>query len=379
MKALRILLLILFLLGAVVAAGLGTLSCTGNAAFRDERAAWRAFGGPESLLDLAPDPVVPADNAAIVYQRAFDALPADADPGRDGADRDAVLRDYADVLALVREAQQRPRCVWPTRYEDGFMAELPHIAQALKISRLLVLEAEARIDAGDRAGAAESIAAGLKLAEHVAVDVFLVNVLVAAAIDTMMIDTIERAFATGTIPDSTIDEQLASRNYPAWLRTSLLAEVGAVLMHYDRGDIGDQLPLLAGIHGVEEVGVIAWRLGWHGHDAAYYLREMREGIESIDAEPHIDVAFEQPPKWAILSNVVMPAIEQARRRITSMQLRVEMARLAILERSGAAVTWPDDPFTGDPLVREDGVVRSPGPDRADGTDDDVVFRWGGEE
>lgn len=111
---------------------------------------------------------------------------------------------------------------------------------------------------------------------------------------------------------------------------------------------------------------------------AWYLREVREGIERLD-EPYARV-FENPrPRWAILSGLMLPALGRAHERVVATQASVTLATLAVAIRQGAVPSdWPADPFDGEPIRRQGGLLWSIGPDGVDNggdEDSDVVWRW----
>jgi hypothetical protein len=126
----------------------------------------RAAGQPVYPVDLVvkiPD----SENAAVIYEKAFAALksiekatpkpelpyqlldietPNAARTAIDSNARKAIeLRE--PVIALVRQAVSRKRCVFPVHWEYGPGALFPHLARLREISRILAIKAVA--DASD--------------------------------------------------------------------------------------------------------------------------------------------------------------------------------------------------------------------------------------
>jgi hypothetical protein len=140
--------------------------------------------------ELVPAPVADAENAALLYKKAFDLYPE----GLGDEETDLVLRvsdGYAltteeraklqsvldrnrEVLQLLHEAADRPRCNFNLDYARGVTMRLDHINALIRTSRLLDLEA--LLSAGPRVF--ETARATSRLADAVTDEPLIVSQLV---------------------------------------------------------------------------------------------------------------------------------------------------------------------------------------------------------
>ena len=132
----------------------------------------RAQGEPLSLREAAPAPVPSSDNAAPVYDRAFQQLPRlEKAPAADGPAARRLVREDEQIisrfasddarqwrgvslrqvrqalagteaaLALARQAAAMPRCGFPVDWEAGAAALFPHYPRLRTLSQLLAAHA----------------------------------------------------------------------------------------------------------------------------------------------------------------------------------------------------------------------------------------------
>ncbi|MEI6357724.1 MAG: hypothetical protein WCP53_11585, partial [Verrucomicrobiota bacterium] len=105
-------------------------------------------------------------------------FPMPAVPGDPAKDVLFALSKFDTTLAEFAAAAPRPRNRYPTHYDDGFNALLPHLA-ALKTSvQICKLRAVARLAAGDSAGAAADTLLAFRLGESLREDPLLISQLV---------------------------------------------------------------------------------------------------------------------------------------------------------------------------------------------------------
>ncbi len=104
----------------------------------------------------------------------------------------AFLGKHSSMTHLVKLAARRSSCDWgiPLR-EDGFDTLLPHLGGVRTLAELLALDARLALSERRFNDAAESIQAGLAMARHVDEGGLLIQSLVAAAIDAMMLREVE--------------------------------------------------------------------------------------------------------------------------------------------------------------------------------------------
>jgi len=142
----------------------------------------RAEGQPLTCEELDAWYERPADNAADLYVKAFDAyiepspalkanLPLDRESGGGlpprgkplpEAARQAIqehVRSNSRSISLLHEAATHPRCRYPIDLRKGVAVELPDLTRSRKSVRLLAEHAVLLADAGDPDGAAKALAA----------------------------------------------------------------------------------------------------------------------------------------------------------------------------------------------------------------------------
>lgn len=180
----------LFLLVAYVAANVRS-----GRVLENELSAVRERGEPLSLKEAAPPLIPDAENAAVLYGRAFKMLPklSDAEQttliqfGRSGSDRDKeaspdkirpILAKFQDALAVADEASKMPRCRFPVNYEAGAGALFPHLGHLREIMRLWAARARLNAMEGRPAEAIADVEAILSVARQLNDEPVLVTKLV---------------------------------------------------------------------------------------------------------------------------------------------------------------------------------------------------------
>jgi hypothetical protein len=134
-------------------------------------------------------------NAALVYWRVWDMLPregwtkAQEEYSRDpawapSADLSKVLVENQGAVTKAISASRLPECDWGLDYQDGVGMLMPHLGKMRGMGRLLLADARRLLAAGDTAGAAERIAACVRLSRHCRGDGVLISSLVSNAIAT---------------------------------------------------------------------------------------------------------------------------------------------------------------------------------------------------
>ena len=135
------------------------------------------------------------NNAATWYAQAFAALDRIDDEewailddyrGRpDAAPTDEVRRILSKaqpIFDAVRRGASRGYSDYGLDYSQGFELLLPHLSESRQVARLLQADAQRRLAEGDARGAAERIALGYRMADHLGDDSTLISSLVGQAI-----------------------------------------------------------------------------------------------------------------------------------------------------------------------------------------------------
>ena len=158
-----------------------------------------------TLIAQEPLPHDPLDNnAALSYWQGFALMPPMDDPTRqrmasimrgdssvDDDMRKLVAASENSLDFLYRGANIES-CGWGLAYETGPYAYLPHLGKARELSRVALIRARIRFDAGQAEEGMKDTIAAIQLARHAGQDgvVVLINVLVGYAIESEAIETI---------------------------------------------------------------------------------------------------------------------------------------------------------------------------------------------
>ena len=384
-----------------------------------EIASLRASGEPIALSELAPAVPPFHENAADVYQRAFDSFisPTEAEtqalygPGPWSADDLATARRFVEVNAtyfrLLDHAARLPDCAFPVDWAAGAAITCPHYAKMREAARALIARTRLLSVEGKHDEAVDSIITMVNIAEHAKAEPTLIGQLVGYAIQNIAADAARTALS-GAAPT-----REACRR--AFDRIGAIDQVGPFVtaMKGERLlgiDVYDGLR--TGRYAVQDW--IGWLrdglrdglgervIGWYATfgrpllnlDEVSYLRAMAQQIDAVSvpsaqAEDHLKraaEAWEQIPAYrAVVSSMITPGFNRAVRSrdektalLGALQIALSLKgyraahgaypeTLAKLEADG----WdlPVDVFTGEPyLYRRDGagfVVWSVGLDKDD--------------
>jgi hypothetical protein len=94
----------------------------------------------------------------------------------------AALAQYNPILREVTDASRRPACRFPIRYEDHYLALLPHLTHLRKLAQVYRLRALAQLHAGQPDAALADVQMCLRLADTIKDEPILISFLVRAAI-----------------------------------------------------------------------------------------------------------------------------------------------------------------------------------------------------
>jgi len=194
----------------------------------------KAAGEPLTLAEAAPKPVPDDENAAVLYQQAFDKMRAslsDNDervlgdflgaqskprgrsyppavyqggPARPPtpAQVKAILKHNAEVIALVEAAAQRPKCVFPMRWDlsDTAYADMafPQLSQMKRLTRLLMVKAGLLATEGKADEALAVCRTMLRMSEHLAYEPTLLGQLTRIALQAITRSTVEAVLQTSS-------------------------------------------------------------------------------------------------------------------------------------------------------------------------------------
>jgi cytochrome c551/c552 len=150
-------------------------------------------------------------NAAIRYATIFYTVDSDvlakaaeldmSAVGYDKAKTPEAFKQAAEVIRTkgegtvgeLLEASRMNKCDFELAYEKGFMVMLPHLSKMRSSVRMLRVDSRRVLLEGDDVGAAERLAAMIRMAGHARNDRTLISSLVSAAICSVTLDETEAA------------------------------------------------------------------------------------------------------------------------------------------------------------------------------------------
>jgi len=353
-----------------------------NAAPLLNRAFLRMAGGRTDLQPL-DEPFEALSKVWKDTTRLFDQLRTDAALAADVKAKLAAP-PVAEVLGLLREAAARPGCNFELKYEQGAALLLPHMMRSSNAVRLLCLVAWVKARDGDLPAALKDLRAGLVLSRMIAEDRVLISVLVAFAGTQHVLDVLPHVLAAAPAAAVAADDldgfagDLARTReaFKPMLVHCLDGERIALGGWAFEGIINGTLDanLLAGTG--ERSPALLWFYAnpfrpLLKQDYAFYvtvLGEMREVAgKPFDPAAVASIArrCEGVPRWAILSRLIMPALDGVFVKAAEMECALDAARVGLalekhrlakgaypasLEALQPAGGVPADPFTGRPLV-----------------------------
>ncbi|MCD5397365.1 hypothetical protein LR003_00310 [candidate division NPL-UPA2 bacterium] len=207
-KVIGLIAVAILLIGAVVHTGLNYFP---TRALERELEALRDAGIPLTLAEIALPLIPDEENAAIIYQKAFDLLQEGdkeekeafgvflTEKGRDRINWPEInvslirslLEKNAGALSLVRQATRLEKSRFPLEYEKGLMMALPYLAKMRRLARLLAAQALLQSEEGKVDEALKTLSVGLRLGRSLETEPSIISQLVRMAINTIMLQAME--------------------------------------------------------------------------------------------------------------------------------------------------------------------------------------------
>lgn len=352
-------------------------------------AAIRAAGEPASLADMQKQPVPEQDNAAPIYDRAFEAMtepaanqdmmaicnilsteprePSDSDWARA---KPAMAR-FGGVLALIEEAQSKPACEFPMypvmkgmssksieRHQALESDRFDRLARLRDATRLLSAKAILCAREGKTSDVVRYTESALRLTDAIRKNAMLVDCLVDISIVKMTLSHMRQALSYCQPSEDELrqlDRTISRIDVPGLYKQAIEGErVHFIEQNAEYGKSG--MPM------------------WRG-DSLAYLTFLSRHLESTGMDYSTALskglvggnAADSVPFYATLTKIMAPVIARgagARYKCeadiacarTFLALRAYKARLGkypqTLRELSSGVRWdlPKDPFTGKDLV-----------------------------
>ena len=370
-------------------------------------------------LSVAPPRIPDRDNAAIVYEQAFEGLlPMKSqgkslqekleqwtNPGETGLDvKDPDLRqflqDNAGRIALLHKAAAKPGCYferdyhWPTIY-----MLLPEISPMRKAAKLLALDARVKAADGDMRGALQNINSMFAISQHIGAEPLLIVMLVSSSVEKIAANTLQdvlanRNLSSEDLPDIRLED---GSSYQKLLERALRMEEALRLTAFC--EIGTGKMDLRGLMGEGSECPNGWLVVslYRGFllpgDLADH-RRLSQQLRELAAKPYYEASSQLKQfndQWnskttGLLTRVLMPALGRAGEVATRADALRQAVKLGLAAEQYHArndrypdrvdelapdfiLILPRDPFDGKPMRMErtaDGLIfYSVGPDMAD--------------
>lgn len=358
------------------------------------------------LLALIPPRLPDQQNAALVYEEAFEYLaPPDHVPPawRDKAPdawkqydrsafepKDPELRDFLRTqqrgLALLRKAAAMPACSFEHDYSLGIAMPLPEIGRLPHAATLLAYDALVKASDGDSRGALDDVAAIYGIAGHIS-DPLLVAVVVAARIDLTGAKVLQDVVSLTTPAAGDVGRVVppAEAHYRRAVRRATATEElifgTGTFTALAEGDqpVLDATGMVMNKVAVAIIGSSFYRVFFLEADMAAYRNVMHE-LQRHAARPYYEArpdlqAFEaswREGRRGILTALLAPAMQNVVALASEADTERLLARTALASIAFKAKTssYPDrldalvpdflprvpvDPFSGRPLrLKQDG-------------------------
>lgn len=401
----RVVILVVFALVALPAAVLGYLAWQSNSRFRAALSEAREIGLPTSIEELeAMWPAVPYErNAALLYQKAFDAVTgkeevrdegkvpvvsmakAPDDPREPFGDQMlAASREYLErqslALELLSEASSLPESSYPWQISDS--AFLPHLRKVRDATRLLSVAAwvEAEDSKGD--AALKRVGEGLAVGGSIDSEPILMSKLAASASRSIAVHSLTRVLARSHPSDGALAALQGDLRQSAGRLTfdDVIKGEFALFCDLCTGGTGG----MTVESGWDDNLVQRWGQSWiFRRQLVNSMPAFRDALEAAEAPTPANLRANAPSGLAPLGQMTSPlagalldsmqrgrmAVEHARAKLLAAEAGV--AALRFYNANGRMpesldelvpdylATMPIDPFTGQALVflkTDDGLV-----------------------
>lgn len=385
-----------------------------EAAIQAELARIKVAGQPVSATQIAPAPVPRAENAAVLYERAFAATKLTQDDRSalrsflrlsPGSSRDHLVNPARTIIArnrtalnLIYKATARPRCRFPVKWEEGAAVLVPHLSKMRDLCRLISAQAVLLSIDGDVPRALQAIQAGIALGDALVAEPAEVSQLARYRLYQMALEALQVVMWAHLVPADGcrfLYDQLAAIQIMGPFKRAVIGERAAAITLYQ---IAESDPAFLGIKLSPMQKTIlppAWTV-----DAAEWLPLMTRRIaladqpyrvvtaqlaaldadgrkmEANDADPVAQIVFIGSDGWASSwwrqRDMAIARIGLAEAALAAKACRARTGAYPdSLNVVRSRVGWriPRDPFSGrDFVYKRDGdavVICSVGPDLRD--------------
>jgi hypothetical protein len=332
-------------------------------------------------LSVTPPRIPDRDNAALIYQQAFEAMGrcGDSDQAAPGTweweqpwkqaweekwskwdetgqpaldPHDPELRRFlarqAAALTLYRQAAAKPGCYFDRDYgRPTITTLLPELLPLRVGARVLALDSICSAADGDRERAIGDISAMFGMAEHIRSESLLISLLVAIVVDRLAIDSLQVVLASTHLPAEELPPQWVSGDvsYRTLFRRALRTEEALRLATFAQVGEGQYTPAeIVAVAAGDSLGTpcarsnvaLGYRVFLLADDLAAHMRFTAD-IDTIAYRPYwqardrmqeYDRQMQSRP-GGLMTAILMPALSQVTQHVAVAEARRGAARLGL--------------------------------------------------
>ncbi len=366
-------------------------------AVKNQIAAARLEAGALSL-SVAPPQVPDSLNAALIYEKAFKLIGDEQwpkawkfTPSKDGVEIDPadpvfieLVKSRQPAIELIRRAAAMPDCFFARDYaHPSFTMLLPEIGPLRKASRLLILDAHARIARDQRQTALDDVHAMFRIADHLQREPILITMLVSIGIRNEACRTLEFLLNNATFTQQELgtlrlDESISGVQL---LGRAMTAEEAFGIATF--GQFADENPFLMfrqipgePDNGGSAPGASLFRV-FMFNDELHGYRDLMEQFRQAAALPWTQAHAKMQEiegqlgsrREGMLASMLCPSLLRIHIKVLHNECLMQMSRLALAAARYRAVhnsdpatlaalapdfidAVPTDPFDGTPIKAE---------------------------
>lgn len=333
-------------------------------------------------LSVTPPRIPDRDNAALIYQQAFEAMGRSGDNNPAAPDtweweqawkqaweekwskwdetgqppldpHDPELRRFlarqASALTLYRQAAAKPGCYFERDYgRPTITTPLPELLPLRAGARVLALDSICSAADGDRERAIKDISAMFGMAEHIRSESLLISLLVGIVVDRLAIDSLQVVLASTHLPVEKLPPQWVSDDVPyrTLFRRALRTEEALRLSAFTQVGEGQCTPgeIAAAAAGGDSPGTqyarsnvaLGYRVFLLADDLTAHMRFTAD-IDTIAYRPYwqardrmqeYDLQMQSHP-GGLMTAILMPALSQVTQHVAVAEARRGTARLGL--------------------------------------------------
>lgn len=329
-----------------------------------ELARIRAAGEPVCAKDLAGPPIPPDQNAALIYNQAFQMLKSSIYKPHvetlqavdltkpigpikiDWPEVEKASTGVGGIVALARQAAELPRCHYQVDYSPGPATLFTHLSQVRSLERVLSAASLVEARRGNTDGAAELLRLAIRTGHSVKDEPTLIATLVQMACLHISTSALQRVMESCDLSESQARQLYDDLGQVDLLHSYKIAMQGERVMGLITFDMVRQQKsgmTAAFAHGnldpLSYAGSYAWR-PFLNADQSVYLKFSRHYVDTANTtcretkikgiHPPSDADI---PTYARISSIIAPVWERARSARDMAMSKVALARTALALRA----------------------------------------------